>query len=110
MPEQTVICNTSPLLYLHQVSRLELLHELYGDVRIPPAVKDELQVGYERGVDVPRATNIDWINVEAPNSASLLPAIVDLRLGEAEVFWRSVSSSKKACSFSMTSSPEESQR
>jgi predicted nucleic acid-binding protein len=85
MPERTVICNTSPLLYLHQVSRLELLHELYGDVKTTPAVKDELRVGHERGVDVPELSDIDWLSVEAPRSADILPAIVDLGPGEAEV-------------------------
>jgi predicted nucleic acid-binding protein len=61
MPERIVICNTSPLLYLHQVSRLELLHELYGEITIPPAVKNELRVGHERGVNVPKVSDIDWI-------------------------------------------------
>lgn len=30
MPERAVIANTSPLYYLHQVDRLDLLQALYG--------------------------------------------------------------------------------
>lgn len=29
MPEREVISNTSPLLYLHQVDQLDLLHEIH---------------------------------------------------------------------------------
>jgi predicted nucleic acid-binding protein len=36
------ICDTSPLLYLHLVGQLELLHLLYSDIAIPPAVQSEL--------------------------------------------------------------------
>jgi predicted nucleic acid-binding protein len=34
MPDRLVVCNTSPLLYLHQVGRLGLLRDLYGRVQI----------------------------------------------------------------------------
>lgn len=85
MPERTVVCNTSPLLYLHQVSQLEILQKLYGEVKIPPAVQNELDVGRERGVDVPQPTDIEWISIDVPTSTAILPAIVDLGAGEAEV-------------------------
>ena len=39
------ISNTSPLIYLHQVSELDLLCQLYGRVRLPPAVATELKAG-----------------------------------------------------------------
>jgi len=40
MPERTVVCNTSPLLYLYQVGQLGLLQSLYGQVVTPQAVQD----------------------------------------------------------------------
>ncbi|HEX9722933.1 MAG TPA: hypothetical protein VGC53_01475 [Vicinamibacteria bacterium] len=36
MPESLVVCNTSPLLYLHQVSCLGILYKLYGRIAVPP--------------------------------------------------------------------------
>ena len=36
------ICDTSPLQYLHQLGRLDVLRRLVGRVVVPPAVVDEL--------------------------------------------------------------------
>jgi predicted nucleic acid-binding protein len=85
MPERNVICNTSPLLYLHQVSQLDLLGKLYGAVIVPRAVEKELLAGQDRGLDVPEISAIDWIHIRAPMGGNILPAIVDLGRGEAEV-------------------------
>ncbi len=43
MPENKVIVNTSPLLYLHQVDQLQLLQKLYGIIITPIAVTKEGQ-------------------------------------------------------------------
>ena len=51
MPERATISNTSPLLYLHLVSQLDLLPQLYGQVLIPPAVQAELEAGAQRGIN-----------------------------------------------------------
>ncbi len=45
MPDRLVVSNTSPLLYLHQIGRIDLLQKLYGAVIAPPAVAGELRVG-----------------------------------------------------------------
>ena len=80
-----VICNTSPLQYLHQLGRLELLPLLAGRVVVPPAVIDELAVGKANGVAVPEPLTLDWITVRQPNSIAVLPLAVDLGSGEAAV-------------------------
>ncbi|GAB4294974.1 MAG: hypothetical protein Fur0025_31900 [Oscillatoriaceae cyanobacterium] len=85
MPETTVIVNTSPLLYLHQVGQLELLQKLYRQVAVPPAVISELEVGNQQGIDVPKINSIEWIQVLPVASAVLVPAVIDLGQGEAEV-------------------------
>lgn|SRR5215210_1247093 len=84
MPEREVISNTSPLLYLHQVGQLDLLHRLYGQVVVPSAVRDELRVGAERGFSTPEVNRIHWLTVRTPANMSLLPMVVDLGAGEAE--------------------------
>jgi len=48
-----VICNTSPLQYLHQIGQLELLPKLVSRVVVPTAVAKELAEGRRRGLDLP---------------------------------------------------------
>jgi predicted nucleic acid-binding protein len=40
-----VIADTSPLQYLFQIERLDVLRRLFGVVQVPEAVADELRVG-----------------------------------------------------------------
>jgi predicted nucleic acid-binding protein len=85
MPETLVIVNTSPLLYLYQVDCLELLQQLYGTITVPPAVPQELETGKLQGVDVPEVNSIEWIQIRPVASATIIPAVIDLGQGEAEV-------------------------
>ena len=85
MPNNLVIVNTSPLLYLHQVGYLELLRHLYGIIVVSPAVQKELETGKLQGIDVPEINAIEWIQIRLVTSATLVPAVIDLGQGEAEV-------------------------
>jgi predicted nucleic acid-binding protein len=85
MPETLVIVNTSPLLYLYQVDCLELLQQLYSTITAPPAVLQELETGKLQGVDVPEVNSIEWIQIRRVASATIIPAVIDLGQGEAEV-------------------------
>ncbi len=85
MLEQSVIVNTSPLLYLHQVGCLELLQKLYQNIYLPHAVKEELEVGKNQGIDVPKIDEIAWLKIFSVSSVAVLPTVIDLGRGEAEV-------------------------
>ena len=85
MPEALVIVNISPLLYLYQVNCLELLQQLYSTITVPPAVLQELETGKLQGVDVPEVNSIEWIQIRSVVSAAIIPAVIDLGQGEAEV-------------------------
>ena len=78
------IRNTSPLLYLHQVSELDLLRQLYGRVRLPPAVATELKADAVLGIAVPSPDAIDWLEIRPVRNPDLIPLINDLGPGEAE--------------------------
>jgi predicted nucleic acid-binding protein len=39
----TVVSNTSPVCYLVLIGQVELMHQLFGEVRVPPAVLAELR-------------------------------------------------------------------
>jgi len=79
------ICNTSPLQYLYQIGRLEILKELAGELLVPTAVWDELEAGRRAGVDLPDLTKLSWVKIHpAPKSERNLGGS-DLGPGEAGV-------------------------
>jgi predicted nucleic acid-binding protein len=79
------ICNTSPLQYLHQLGRLNLLPALTGGVVVPAAVARELEAGLAIGCDVPDLRGVPWVSVRQPAGAGVLPLAADLGAGEASV-------------------------
>lgn len=85
MPDHYVVVNTSPLLYLHQVNQLTLLHRLYQRIHVPNAVSQELEIGRSQGIDVPNLTDMTWISSVSLPFAELVPNETDLGKGEAEV-------------------------
>jgi predicted nucleic acid-binding protein len=85
MPERVVICNTSPLLYLYQIHRLDLLQQLYRQIIVPTAVEKELLTGKVKGINVPDLAKISWLETRAVADRTLLPIVIDLGAGEAEV-------------------------
>jgi len=66
--------DTSCLIHLERIGRLDLLHSLYDDIRIPPAVQDEYG-GVPEGMQV--------VSVSSTALAQLLHRTVDA--GEAEL-------------------------
>lgn len=80
-----VICNTSPLQYLHQLNQLHLLPALAGKVIVPPAVVAEIAAGRLAAVDLPDLSQFDWMVFRTPAGQSALPLIADLGAGESEV-------------------------
>lgn len=83
MPD--VICNTSPLQYLHQLDHLHILRALARTVIVPPAVVSEIAAGRAHGVNLPDLPTLDWIAVRRPISEPALPLVTDLGPGETEV-------------------------
>lgn len=59
MPE--VVCNTSPLQYLHQIGALDVLPALYGRILVPLAVVEEIAAGRQAGANLPDLAALDWL-------------------------------------------------
>jgi predicted nucleic acid-binding protein len=83
LPE--LICNTSPLQYLHQLGVLHILPALVPRVVVPPAVVDELSAGLAQGIVLPDPRALDWIAIRTPASAPVLALVTDLGPGETQV-------------------------
>ncbi len=80
-----IICDTSPIQYLHQIGKLSLLRELAGKVIVPPHVVRELEAGRELGINLPDIHIFSWIEVRSPLSIVALPLVKDLGPGETQV-------------------------
>ena len=84
-PPRVVVANTTPLIALALISRLDLLPRLYGQVVMPPAVWDEISAGGSAGIGSAEVRQATWLRVtplQDPRRADLL---ADLDRGEAEV-------------------------
>ena len=84
-----VVADTGPLIALGRVECLKLLHDLYQDILIPPAVREELLLGSGRPGARQSAEALEqgWLQVQEPSAGSA-QALSELMLvldpGEAE--------------------------
>ena len=79
-----VISNTTPILSLLKINKLNILKELYGEIIVPNAVFLEI----EEGKNKPYYTDlksISWINILNIQDSKSLDKFEDLDAGEAEV-------------------------
>jgi predicted nucleic acid-binding protein len=96
MPAGPTITNSSCLIALEAVSRLDLLEQLYGTVVVPAAVANECGFAH-----LPK-----WVQVKTVQNSTLVQALrSQLGAGESEaIAWRS--SSPPRGSFLMIKRPE----
>lgn len=80
-----LICDTSPIQYLHQLELLHVLPKLAKKVFLPPAVVEEIKIGHSLGINLPKLEKLDWVNVLRPASDLALPLVTNLGPGETEV-------------------------
>jgi len=78
---RVVIVNSTPIIALLEIGYIEILKDLYSEVIIPEAVRDEITIKDERVLD-----NYAWIKVNAiKNIAAKDTFISSLHDGEVEV-------------------------
>jgi predicted nucleic acid-binding protein len=78
-----VVSNTTPLLSLLKIGRLDILKALYGTILVPQAVYQEIEAGKDRSfyTDIGKR---DWITVGEIKSRLARTYLFDLDDGEAE--------------------------
>ncbi|RLD53484.1 MAG: DUF3368 domain-containing protein [Bacteroidetes bacterium] len=79
-----IISNTTPIISLLKIGKLNLLKELYGKVIVPAAVYIEI----ENGRDKPYyqdLTQIEWLEIQKIRNPGSRAYFLDLDDGEAEV-------------------------
>ena len=77
-----VYCNTTPIIALASVDRLNLLPELFGQIRAPVAVMEECAVGGP--VHVPPLSSMVWVVPGADEPVSHLSILMTLDRGEKQ--------------------------
>lgn len=81
-----VVSDTTPLIGLASINRLELLHELFDEVYIPQAVFDEtVTFGREESKAKKEVSNANWIHiVEVKDRLAVNVLLDEMDLGEVE--------------------------
>lgn len=82
-----VVSDTTPLISLLKINRIDLLEKLFGKVLIPKAVFDELTVDERFKIEADLIKSRQYIKVKAvksPESVSILKRATGLDQGESE--------------------------
>jgi len=78
-----IVSNTTPIISLLKLNRLELLQQLYKQIYIPSAVYKEIETGKAKGY-YKDLTRVDWINIIETQDKQAVKYFLDLDAGEAE--------------------------
>ena len=79
-----IVSNTTPILSLLKINKLNLLKKLYGQIIIPFAVYQEIENGKEKHY-YQDLSSVDWIEIKKIKNPGSKNFIFDLDDGEAEV-------------------------
>ncbi len=78
-----VVSNTTPIVSLLKLGRLDLLQQLYSEINIPRAVYHEIEVGKNKGY-YSDLSEIAWIRILEIADKQAVKYFLDLDAGEAE--------------------------
>jgi len=78
-----IVSNTTPLISLLKLSRLDILKELYGEIFIPTAVYKEIEAGKHKNY-YQDLSKIEWIKIIPVKDKQAIKYFLDLDAGEAE--------------------------
>lgn len=78
-----VVTNTTPIISLLILSKLDILKQLYSEISIPKAVFDEIELGKDKEY-YQNLSKINWINILKIQDKQALNYFIDLDAGEAE--------------------------
>jgi predicted nucleic acid-binding protein len=91
----TIVSNSSPLILYAKIGRLELLHELFSEILIPPAVHEEIVIRGRGRAGASDVATAQWITPSAlPDRALAQLPVRGLGQGEAEVIALAITSGR----------------
>ena len=77
-----VVSNTTPIISLLKIGKLQILKDLYGEILIPQEVFNEIEAGKNKEFYTD-LSKIEWIKIEKINNEKSLSYFLDLDKGEA---------------------------
>jgi predicted nucleic acid-binding protein len=79
-----IVLNTTPIISLLKIGKLDILREIYGKVIVPEAVFFEIEKGKNKPFyqDI---SQLDWLDIQKIKNSEVLNLLNDLDAGEAEV-------------------------
>ena len=78
-----IVSNTTPVLSLLKLSRLDILKELYTDIIIPEAVYLEIEAGRDKDYYID-LSELKWVKIGKIKDKNALKYFLDLDAGESE--------------------------
>jgi predicted nucleic acid-binding protein len=78
-----VVSNTTPIISLLKISKIEILKDLYSEIIIPQAVFDEIEEGKNKAY-YQDLSMIKWIRIDKITDSNSIKFFYDLDAGEAE--------------------------
>lgn len=81
---QTVISNSTPIIHLAKIGRLDLLQQFFGTIIVPQMVWKECTSPGKRRPEIENILTADWIQVVKINDRIVTLLRHDLDHGEAE--------------------------
>jgi predicted nucleic acid-binding protein len=84
MPARPIVVNSTPLVAFSAIGRLDILRSLFGEIMIPPAVRDEF-LATEKEIRRKILRFESWIKVVALKNPNRMGAFAGLDEGEAQV-------------------------
>lgn len=78
-----VVSNTTPLISLMKIGKLDFLKDLFGEVWIPNEVFEEIQKGMDKEF-YEDPSKIEWIKIKKVKDKKSLSYFIDLDKGDAE--------------------------
>ena len=79
-----IISNTTPILSLLKINKLEILKELYNEIIVPTGVYEEIETGKGRNYYVD-LQSLEWVKVINVENPATIEYLHELDKGEAEV-------------------------
>lgn len=76
-----VVSNTTPIISLLKLSKLEILKDLYAEILIPEAVYIEIETGKNKAY-YQDLKKLDWIRIEEIQDKKALTYFLDLDLAK----------------------------
>ncbi len=84
MPARPVVVNSTPLVAFRAIGRLDILHSLFSEIVIPPAVREEF-LSTEKETRRKTLRNESWIRIVKLENPNRIGAFASLDEGEAQV-------------------------